>query len=56
MSTEIEKIINNVTEKTFNIIKQVYDYQKESTPEKRENITEAGSRILFPKYSEGHRA
>ena len=55
MSTEIGKIIANVTEKTFNIIKQVYDYQKESTPEKRENITEAGSRILFPKYSEGHR-
>lgn len=55
MNSEIEKIkgiIDEVTEKTFNIIKQVYDCQKESTPETRENITEVGSRILFPKYSE----
>ena len=35
MNSEIEKIkenIDEVTEKTFKVIKQVYDYQRESNP------------------------
>lgn len=55
MNSEIEKIkeiIDEVTEKTFKVIKQVYDYQRESNPKKSKMWSEVGSRIIFPKYSE----
>lgn len=47
-----KKIIEEITSRTFEVIKKVYYYQKENNPENRKNLSEVGSRILFPKYSE----
>lgn len=59
MNSEIEKIkgiIDEVTKKTFKVIKQVYEFQRETTkPENRKSLPEDSSRILFPKYSENNK-
>lgn len=46
------KIIEEITQRTFEVIKKVYDFQREANLENKKNLTEIGSRILFPKYSE----
>lgn len=46
--TDIEEIID----KTFKVIKQVYNNQREACP----GNEQAGSRILFPKYSENRKS
>lgn len=52
-TTEIIEIIEDITQRSFDVIKKVYDFQREAKPENKKNLTEIGSRILFPKYS-GH--
>lgn len=52
MSPKIKDVIDEVTKRTFNVIKNVYDYQRESNPKERKVLSEIGSRILFPKYSD----
>lgn len=51
-TTEIIEIIEDITQRSFDVIKKVYDFQREAKPENKKNLTEIGSRILFPKYSE----
>ena len=51
-TTELQGIIESIIDETFKVIKNVYDFQKESNPENKKNLSEIGSRILFPKYSE----
>lgn len=46
------EIIEEITRRSFKVIKKVYDFQREAKPENKKNLTEIGSRILFPKYSE----
>lgn len=48
---DIQGIIDKVTKNTFKVIKQVYDYQRESNPKESKTWSEVGSRIIFPKYS-----
>lgn len=48
----ISKIIEEITRRSFKVIKKVYAFQREAESENKENLPEIGSRILFPKYSE----
>jgi hypothetical protein len=48
----ISKIIEEITRRSFKVIKKVYAFQREAEPQNKENLPEIGSRILFPKYSE----
>lgn len=56
MSTsEIKKAIDDIIDKSFKVIKNVYEFQKESkTINKQKSLSGIGSRILFPKYSKHH--
>lgn len=49
-TNELQGIIESIINETFNVIKKVYEVQKESNPQK--NLSRIGSRILFPRYSE----
>lgn len=51
----ISEIIEEITRRSFKVIKKVYDFQREANPENKKNLTEIGSRILFPKYSENRK-
>lgn len=48
----ISKIIEEITRRSFKVIKKVYASQREAKQENKENLPEIGSRILLPKYSE----
>lgn len=48
----ISKIIEEITRRSFKVIKKVYASQREAKQENKENLPEIGSRILIPKYSE----
>lgn len=48
-TAKLEGIIKSIIDDTFNIIKEVYDFQKEDNPQN--HLSKIGSRILFPKYS-----
>ena len=47
-----KEIIEEITQRTFEVIKKVYDFQRETNPKNRKSLQEIDSRILFPKYSE----
>lgn len=48
-----KEIIEKIIKDTFNVIKEVYEYQKESNKESNavQSPQKIGSRIIFPKYS-----
>ena len=50
----VKKHIKEILDRTFEVIKNVYDTQKEEKGNSG-NFCESGSRILFPKYSEQYR-
>lgn len=51
-TTELDGIIKKIIEKTFDVIKKVYAFQKESgSINEQINPSEIESRILFPEYS-----
>lgn len=47
---EIKNLIGEITENTFKVIKNVYEFQKETKPEERKSLKDVGSRIIFPRY------
>lgn len=49
---EIEIMVNTITDKTFEILKNIYSYRVEGQPTDSKDL---GSRILFPHYSTKHR-
>lgn len=51
-----KEIIEEITRRTFDVIKKVYDFQRETNPENKKSLPEIGSRILFPKYSENRKS
>ena len=48
-NSELKNCIDDIINETFNVIKNVYNHQKEST-EESENAPESKSRIIFPLY------
>ncbi len=46
---KVIKVINEVTDETFKILKRIYDNQKEDKDNPKGNN---GSRLIFPRYSE----
>lgn len=44
--------MEEITRRSFKVIKKVYASQREAKQENKENLPEIGSRILIPKYSE----
>lgn len=53
-NSKSEEAINDIIKKSFEIIKHVYKFQKESINNQK-SLPEIESRILFPKYSTIHK-
>lgn len=53
-NSKIEEAINDIINKSFEIIKHVYRFQKESINNQK-SLPEIESRILFPKYYTIHK-
>lgn len=53
-NSKIKDAIDDIIDKSFKVIKNVYKYQKESI-DKQKSLPEIESRILFPKYSKIHK-
>lgn len=51
-----KEIIEEITVRTFAVIKKVYDSQRETIAPVQKDLSKVGSRILFPKYSENRKS